>query len=171
MTKKKLLAKAKEMGLDVTDKMTKAQIQAAINDAESVEETELTEVEVEVEVDTSTDDDVVVEFTPAEAEETPDLGDDRIIENLSPEAFIESKEEAPAEEVPVEEESDDPQTVYDEALRKAREQIQSISGYNSKQLYVYGQDLGCKLHKGLTKHELIRKIKSKVSNSLPKRPK
>ena len=166
MTKKKLLAKAKEMGLDVTDKMTKAQIQAAINDAESVEETV-----VEVEVDTSTDDVVVVEFTPAEAEETPDLGDDPIIENLPPEAFIESKEEAPAEEVPVEEESDDPQTVYDEALLKAREQIRSISGYNTKQLYVYGKDLDCKLHKGLTKHELIRKIKSKLSNSLPKRPK
>jgi len=166
MTKKKLLAKAKEMGLDVTDKMTKAQIQAAINDAESVEETV-----VEVEVDTSTDDVVVVEFTPAEAEETPDLGDDPIIENLPPEAFIESKEEASAEEVPVEEESDDPQTVYDEALLKAREQIRSISGYNTKQLYVYGKDLDCKLHKGLTRHELIKKIKSKLSNSLPKRPK
>jgi len=170
MTKKKLLAKAKEMGLDVTDKMTKAQIQSAI-DASEAAAVEEEETSIEVEVDTSSTDDVVVEFTPAEAEETPDLGDDPIIENLPPEAFIESKEEASAEEVPVEEESDDPQTVYDEALLKAREQIRSISGYNTKQLYVYGKDLDCKLHKGLTRHELIKKIKSKLSNSLPKRPK
>ncbi len=164
MTKKKLLAKAKEMGLDVTDKMTKAQIQSAI-DASEAAAVEEEETSIEVEVDTSSTDDVVVEFTPAEAEETPDLGDDPIIENLPPEAFIESEEEAPVEE------SDDPQAVYDEALLKARKQISEISGYNTKQLYVYGRDLGCKLHKGLSKSELIRKIKSKLSNSLPKRPK
>jgi len=161
MTKKKLLAKAKEMGLDVTDKMTKAQIQVAINDAESVEETELTEIEVEV--DTSTDDDVVVEFTPAEAEETPDLGDDPIIENLSPEAFIESKEEAVD---PYAEENARRAKVLTDTLGK----INGLSELSTSQLYQFAKDEGIRMHKGLSKNEAFRSIKRSLMSKV-KRPK
>ena len=72
MTKKKLLEKAQEMGLEVSDSLTKAEIQAAIDAAESaeVEETDLTEYEFEDETDTATDDDVVVEVTSSDETET-----------------------------------------------------------------------------------------------------
>lgn len=50
MTKKKLLAKAKEMGLEVSESMTKSEIQSVINDSENAPAIE----------------DVVIEFTPSE---------------------------------------------------------------------------------------------------------
>jgi hypothetical protein len=161
MTKKKLLAKAKEMGLDVTDKMTKAQIQSAIDasEAAAVEE----ETSIEVEVDTSTDDDVVVEFTPAEAEETPDLGDDPIIENLPPEAFIESKEEAVD---PYAEENARRAKVLTDTLGK----INGLSELSTSQLYQFAKDEGIGMHKGLSKHEAFRSIKRSLMSKV-KRPK
>lgn len=79
MTKKKLLAKAKEMGLEVSDSLTKAQIQAAIDAAESAEVEETTEYEFEVEADTITEDDVVIEFTPA-AEEEAEEAEEPVVE-------------------------------------------------------------------------------------------
>ena len=162
MTKKKLLAKAKEMGLDVTDALTKAQIQAAIDDAESVE-VEEEETSIEVEVDTSSTDDVVIEFTPAEAEETLDSADDPIIENLPPEAFIESKEEAVD---PYAEENAKRAKVLSDTLGK----INGLNELSTSELYKFAKDEGIRMHKGLSKHEAFRSIKRSLMSKV-KRPK
>lgn len=144
MTKKKLLAKAKEMGLDVTDALTKAQIQAAIDDAESVEVEveETTEYEIEVEADAVTEDDVVIEVTSSEAEEI--------------------LEAAPA----VDEENEKRLN----AVADAQADLVLLVGASIEELKAYAEKNSINVHKGLSRHELYKQIKKGVISRL-KRPK
>ena len=151
MTKKKLLAKAKEMGLDVSDKLTKSQIQAAINEAESaeVEETESTEYEVEVEADTATEDDVVIEFTKEEAEE-----------------YLEEVVEEPL----VSEEVKKANKAKLEAVAVAQENLAALAEMSKDQLYTFAKVEGISIHRGLSQREAYLQIKRNILSTL-KRPK
>lgn len=151
MTKKKLLAKAKEMGLDVSDKLTKSQIQAAINEAESaeVEETESTEYEVEVEADTATEDDVVIEFTKEEADE--------YLEEVAEEPLV-SQEVKEANKAKL------------EAVAVAQKHLAALAEMTTSQLYDFAKTEGFRIHKGLSRREAYLQVKKKILSTL-KRPK
>ena len=143
MTKKKLLAKAKEMGLDVTDALTKAQIQAAINDAESVEVEveETTEFEVEVEAEFATEDDVVIELTKGEAEEV-----------------LEKTEEA---------EVDDAKQRLD-AVAVAQTDLAALIVATKSELYDYAKENDISIHRGLSQKEAFRQVKRGIISRLKK---
>jgi len=175
MTKKKLLAKAKGMGLDVTDKMTKAQIQAAINDAESVEvEVEVEETTIELDSDFIADDDVVIQFTPAEAEEVleetveeetdmiDDSGDDPIIENLPPESFIESDEDVKFS--PVEEEN----ARRVKAIADAQVELVALSKLTEAQLREYSELKGHVFSPELDKQQIFTFLRNGIIGKLKK---
>ena len=151
MTKKKLLAKAKEMGLEVSDSLTKAQIQAAINEAESaeVEEAESTEYEFEVEADTATEDDVVIEFTKEEADE-----------------YLEEVAEEPL----VSEEVKEANKAKLQAVAVAQENLAALAEMTTSQLYQFAQTEGFRIHKGLSRREAYLQVKKKILSTL-KRPK
>ena len=173
MTKKKLLAKAKGMGLDVTDKMTKAQIQAAINDAESVE-VEAEETTIELDSDFIADDDVVIQFTPAEAEEVLeetseeetdmiiDSGDDPIIENLPPEAFIKSEEDVKLS--PVEEEN----ARRVKAIADAQVELIALSKLTEAQLREYSELKGHVFSPELNKQQIFTFLRNSIIGKLKK---
>jgi hypothetical protein len=177
MTKKKLLAKAKGMGLDVTDKMTKAQIQAAINDAESVEvevEVEVEETTIELDADFIADDDVVIQFTPAEAEEVleetaeeetdmiDDSGDDPIIENLPPESFIESEEDVKLS--PVQEEN----ARRVKAIADAQVELVALSKLTEAQLREYSELKGHVFSPELDKQQIFTSLRNGIIGKLKK---
>jgi len=142
MTKKKLLAKAKEMGLDVTDSLTKAQIQAEIDAAESAEVEETTEYEVEVEADTIVEDDVVIEVTSSEAEEI-----------LEAEPEVDGVNEKKLK-----------------AVADAQTDLVALANASSEELKAFAEKNSIKVHKGLSRGELYKQVKRGVISRL-KRPK